>query len=123
MKKIILMCAALIMAISGAMAGNSLLLKDITSGKLSPKGIGNITSLDDGETYAQVSKDGKQVVKYSFRTGKQTDVLFDTDKTVGEKIDEFEDYILSPDGNACLYRRTRSAFTAGHSLPFTTSIP
>lgn len=117
MKKIILMCAAIFLAISSTMAGNALSLKDITSGKFSPKGIGSITALDDGETYAQVSKDGKKILKYSFRTGLQSDVLFDTDKTVGEKIDEFEDYILSPDGKRMLIqtkseRIYRRSFTA-----------
>ena len=117
MKKIILMCAAIFLAISSTMAGNALSLKDITSGKFSPKGLGSITALDDGETYAQVSKDGKKILKYSFRTGLQSDVLFDTDKTVGEKIDEFEDYILSPDGKRMLIqtkseRIYRRSFTA-----------
>ena len=59
MKKIIVMCAALIMGVSTVIAGNKLSLKDITSGKFAPKGLGSITALDDGDTYAQVSKDGK----------------------------------------------------------------
>ncbi len=117
MKKFILMCAAIFLAISSTMAGNALSLKDITSGKFTPKGLGSITALDDGETYAQVSKDGKKILKYSFRTGLQSDVLFDTDKTIGEKIDEFEDYILSPDGKRMLIqtkseRIYRRSFTA-----------
>ena len=56
------MCAALLISATTALAGNDLSLKDITSGKFAPKGIGSITALDDGETYAQVSKDGKKVV-------------------------------------------------------------
>ena len=97
MKKILLMCAALLLSVSGVLAGNPLSLKDITSGKYAPKGLGSVTPLGDEESYAQVSKDGKQVVKLSFRTGKQTGVLFDVNNTVGEKIDSFDDYILSPD--------------------------
>lgn len=68
MRKLFLMCAALLISATTALAGNDLSLKDITSGKFAPKGIGSITALDDGETYAQVSKDGKKVVRYSFRT-------------------------------------------------------
>lgn len=117
MKKIIVMCAALIMGMSSIFAGNNLSLKDITSGKFAPKTLGSITALDDGETYAQVSKDGKKVVRYSFKTGKQTDVLFDVDRTVGEKIDSFEDYIMSPDGTKMLIQTNsqkiyRRSFTA-----------
>lgn len=111
------MCAALIMGMSSIFAGNNLSLKDITSGKFAPKTLGSITALDDGETYAQVSKDGKKVVRYSFKTGKQTDVLFDVDRTVGEKIDSFEDYIMSPDGTKMLIQTNsqkiyRRSFTA-----------
>lgn len=117
MKKIIVMCAALIMGMSSIFAGNNLSLKDITSGKFAPKTLGSITALDDGETYAQVSKDGKKVVRYSFKTGKQTDVLFDVDRTIGEKIDSFEDYIMSPDGSKMLIQTNsqkiyRRSFTA-----------
>lgn len=117
MKKIIIMCAAIIMGLSSTLAGNNLELKDITSGKFAPKGIGSITPLDDGNTYAQVSKDGKQIVRYSFKTGKQTDVLFDVNRTVGEKIEQFEDYIMSPDGSKILIQTNsqkiyRRSFTA-----------
>lgn len=117
MKKIIVMCAALIMGVSSMLAGNNLSLKDITSGKFAPKTLGSITALDDGETYAQVSKDGKKIVRYSFKTGKQTDVLFDVEKTIGEKIDSFEDYIMSPDGSKMLIQTKsekiyRRSFTA-----------
>ncbi len=111
------MCAALLISATTALAGNDLSLKDITSGKFAPKGIGSITALDDGETYAQVSKDGKKVVRYSFRTGKQTDVLFDVSNTIGQKIESFEDYIMSPDGTKMLIQTNshkiyRRSFTA-----------
>ena len=52
MRKLFLMCAALLISATTALAGNDLSLKDITFGKFAPKGIGSITALDDGETYA-----------------------------------------------------------------------
>ena len=66
---------------------------------------------------AAVSKDGKKVVRYSFRTGKQTDVLFDVNNTIGQKIESFEDYIMSPDGTKMLIQTNshkiyRRSFTA-----------
>ena len=117
MKKFIVMCAAVLIGISSAFAGNSLSLKDITAGKFAAKGIGSITTLDDGESYTQVSKDGKSIVKYSFRTGKQVGALFDVNNTVGEKIDSFDDYIMSPDGTKILIQTKtskiyRRSFTA-----------
>ena len=41
----------------------------------------------DGETYAQISDDGKQIITYSFKTGKQTGVLFDAATARGERDD------------------------------------
>lgn len=53
MKKILLMCAALLLSVSGVLAGNPLSLKDITSGKYAPKGLGSVTPLGDEESYAR----------------------------------------------------------------------
>lgn len=115
-----MMCAALLMGLTVA-AGNKLSLKDITGGKFAAKGIGSVTPLDDGESYAQVSRDGKKVVRYSFKTGRQTDVVFDVDNTVGEKIPSFENYIMSPDGSKMLIQTKsrkiyRRSFTAEYYI-------
>lgn len=74
-------------------------------------------ALPDGETYARISDDGERVVAYNYRDGKQTQVLFDVKNTVGEKIESFDSYILSPDGRRMLiatdsksiYRRSFTA--------------
>ncbi len=109
------MCAALLMSVSSIFAGETLTLKDITSGKFATKSLGSITALDDGESYASVSKDGKRIVCYSFKTGAQTKVLFDVDKTVGEKISSFDNYIMSPDGTRMLIQ-TKSKKIYRHSF-------
>jgi len=115
MKRIMVMCAALLMSVSSIFAGETLTLKDITSGKFATKSLGSITALDDGESYASVSKDGKRIVCYSFKTGAQTKVLFDVDKTVGEKISSFDNYIMSPDGTRMLIQ-TKSKKIYRHSF-------
>lgn len=107
-KKIIIMCAMAFICAAEASAATPLTLKDITSGTFRTESLGSITPLDDGESYAQVSTDGKQVVKYSFKTGKPVSTLFDVATTVGEKISSFEDYIMSPDGSRMLIQ-TKSA--------------
>lgn len=117
MKKFITLCAALLLTYSNAMAGEKLNLKAITGGLFSADYISGINPLSGGELYARISSDGKQIVQYSFKTGKQVGILFDVSNTMGEKIDAFEGYQLSPDGKRILiqtqtqyiYRRSYKA--------------
>lgn len=92
------------MATSSVMAAGKIDLKSVTDGTFAAKRISGIDPLKGTDQYAQISQDGKQIVQYSFRTGKQTAVLFDISNTVGEKIDAFDGYILSPDGKRMLIR-------------------
>ena len=92
------------MATSSVMAAGKIDLKSVTDGTFAAKRISGIDPLKGTDQYAQISQDGKQIVQYSFRTGKQTAVLFDVSNTVGEKIDAFDGYILSPDGKRMLIR-------------------
>lgn len=74
-----------------------------------------VTPLADGEQYACLS-DGK-VLAYSYRNGKQTDVLFDPSSTIGAKIEGAESFIMSPDGTQMLIATNvtpiyRRSFTA-----------
>ena len=73
-------------------------IKDINRGMYSASALRTVTPLPDGESYAQISEDGKQVVSYAYKTGKQTGVLFDLTNTKKIQLDDFDDYILSPDG-------------------------
>lgn len=99
------------------MAAGKLTIKDITGGQFSATTLSAVTPLNDGESYAQISMNGKQIVKYSFKTGEKVDVLFDVSNTLTEKIDRFDGYILSPDGSKMLiqtntkriYRRSATA--------------
>ena len=117
MKRLILACAALFVALSQVVAGEKLSLKDITEGLFRGEGISAVVPLADGESYAQISADGKQIVKYSFRTGKQVGVLFDAGTARGASISKVEGYIMSPDGKRILiqtqtHRIYRHSFTA-----------
>ena len=100
-----------------SVAGENLNLKDITAGKFRSKMMTEVRQMADGETYAQISDDGKRIVTYSFRTGKETGVLFDATTVRGASIEQVEGYILSPDGSRMLiqtqtkpiYRRSYTA--------------
>ena len=94
----------MLMATSSVMAAGKIDLKSVTDGTFAAKRISGIDPLKGTDQYAQISQDGKQIVQYSFRTGKQTAVLFDVSNTIGEKIDAFDGYILSPDGKRMLIR-------------------
>ena len=83
------------------LAGNKLDLQAITRGEFGAETMAAVVPLADGN-YAQISDDGKQIVKYSFRTGKQAQVLFDADKARGPKVKRVEGYIMSPDGQNML---------------------
>lgn len=117
MKRIIFMCAALLLATSQMLAGGKLDLKSITSGHFQGERLAEVKPLADGETYAQISRDGKQIIKYSFKTGKQVAVLFDVATVRGDVIPRIDGYIMSPDGRRMLiqtntkyvYRRSYTA--------------
>lgn len=117
MKRIFVICAALFFAVGNMISGNMLSLKDITGKAFSAEYLSAVTPLSDGQSYAMISKDGKKVVKYSYKTGQQTAVLFDADNTVGENVDGLDGYIMSPDETKMLvctkkkmiYRRSFTA--------------
>ena len=116
-----MVCAALMITADGLFAGNKLSLKDITDNKFAAKYVSGINPLADGDSYAMVSDDGKKVVRYSFKTGKPSGVLFDVDNTVGERISRFDSYIMSPDGTKMLIqtetrRIYRRSFTAKYYI-------
>ena len=117
MKRMAIACVAMLVAAGQAVAGDKLSIKNITSGDFRGESMSAVEPLADGETYAQISSDSKQIVRYSFKTGKQTGVIFDADKVRGAKVEAVDGYIMSPDGrNVLIQTRTeriyRHSFTA-----------
>ena len=117
MRIFFLICATFLMAVSSATAGEKLSLKEITDGGFRGESISAVEPLSDGESYSQISADGKQIVKYSFRTGKQTGILFDAATARGAKVNRVEGYVMSPDAKHILIqtqtqRIYRHSFTA-----------
>ena len=98
-------------------AGGKLDLKAITKGEFSQETMTAVRPSADGETYTQISSDGKQIVSYSFRTGKQESVVFDVATARGGQVSKVDNYIMSPDGRRILIQTQtkpiyRRSFTA-----------
>ena len=121
MKRLILFLTLLLMFQTYMSAGGKLTIKDITSGKFAAKTVNGINPIEGTDTYARISDDGKRIECYSFKTGKKVSTLFDTDNTIGKKIDGFDGYTMSPDGKRMLIQTKtkpiyRRSFTAVYYL-------
>ena len=115
--KFLMLSALMTLAGMNTLAGEKLTLEQITSGTFQQDYMQAVRPMADGETYSQISSDGKQVVTYSFRTGKQVGVLFDAATARGTKIESVDNYIMSPDGKRMLIQTQtepiyRHSFTA-----------
>jgi len=113
--------AALMMLLTSVQAGEKLSLGDITRGEFRQETLSEVRPMADGETYAQISDDGKRIVTYSFKTGKQVGVLFDAATARGAQIRRVEGYIVSPDGRRLLIQTNtksiyRRSFTAEYYI-------
>lgn len=121
MKRMAVLCATLLFAASAMLAGERLDLKAVAGGDFAGEALTRVEPMADGETYAQISKDGKQVVKYSFKTGKQVGVIFDANVVRGANIGSIDGYVMSPDGRRMLIqthtkRIYRRSFTAEYYI-------
>ena len=111
MKRVITLLA-LLCAIFCSQAADKMTLNELTSGMYSQRSISGVTPLLDGESYSQLSRDGKQIVTHSFRTGEQTGVLFDVDNIKNRvKINRIDGYQMSPDEkNILVQTETKSIY-------------
>lgn len=122
MKKLtILLALCFAWMTSAVRAGEGLGITDIVSGKYASQRIYGVNPLQDGEHYARISPDGKRIVKYSFKDGKEAGVIFDVATARNVKLDSFDGYIMSPDeGTILIQTKTkpiyRRSFTAEYYL-------
>lgn len=119
MKKIarlLLLCLAVVGPVHAAKKLN---LKDLCNGVYYAQRIYGVNPMNDGESYSQLSKDNKQILKYSFRTGEKTGVLFDVATAEDVKLDYIDGYIMSPDEKNILVRtQTRSIYRHSHTAVY-----
>ena len=115
--RVLCLSGAMCLACLSMYAGGKLDLKAITKGEFSQESMTAVRPMTNGETYTQISADGKQIVSYSFRTGKQESVIFDAATARGGQVNRVEGYIMSPDGRRVLIQTQtkpiyRRSFTA-----------
>lgn len=92
-------------------------LQDVAQGTYRAQNIYGLKPMLDGEHYTQISSDHKRIVKYSFKTGKEVEAIFDVTKARDCNFKTFDDYILSPDEKLILIQTEtkpiyRHSFTA-----------
>ena len=102
-------------------AGNKIELADITRGEFRGESMAVVKALADGESYAQMSADGKRIIQYSFKTGKELGVLFDVTTAKGAQLESIDGYMVSPDGQRLLIQTNtkpiyRHSFTATYYI-------
>ena len=124
MKRLTLTLFVCLATLAGMAQSNKkpLELKDIVSGTFRAENIYGIIPIPgDGEHYSQMNASRTQVIKYSFKTGKQVEVLFDVETARDCTFKTFDSYSFSPDGTKLLiatettpiYRRS---YTATHYI-------
>ena len=96
-------------------------LKELCAGEYAAKRIYGVNPLNDGESYSRLSDDHKQIITYSFKDGRQKDVLFDVATARDVKLEKIDGYIMSPDEKKMLIQTEtkpiyRHSFTAVYYL-------
>lgn len=92
-------------------------LNDVARSVYRTEGIQGIKPMMDGEHYTRISPDGKKIVKYSFKTGKEVGTVFDVETARNHTLRSFDNYIMSPDESKILIQTEtkpiyRRSFTA-----------
>ena len=110
MKKLFLLFCLVALTL-GIKAQNQVTLRDVSRGTYRASNIYGIKPMLDGQYYTQISPDRKRIVKYSFKTGKQVEAIFDVKKARDCTLKYFDDYIMSPDEKLILIQtKTRSIY-------------
>lgn len=113
----------LVLAISGCLSSsaqsssNDALLNQIVNGHFKPKQIQELRSMRNGEYYTQLTDSGKLILKYSYKTGRVADTLFNIKRVIncpiksieGYELDSAEVKILVYNNSKKTYRRAFSA--------------
>ena len=96
-------CIWLLITSVAVQAEKKITLRSLHDGTFAAKHVSGMDPIAGTDEYARITDDGRRVVKCSFKTGKETAVLFDADNVSGGvSIDGFDGYVMSPDGRRML---------------------
>lgn len=99
---------ALLLALVLGASAEGIRLPDIMGGQYSAKSAGyGFRSMVDGKSYTVISPDRTQIIQYSYETGEQVAVLFDTKTAREATFDTFSDYLISDSGHHIVILRDR----------------
>lgn len=120
MKKVSLTGIFLLIA-SVMVSSKQIELESITNGTFRSQSMAEVNMLSDGETFAQLSSDHRQIVRYSLKTGKEMAVLFDLSHVKDAQFKRIDGYTISPDGLRILIQTNtrkiyRRSFTATYYI-------
>ena len=115
MKRLLFLMAIVCTFISVQAAGE-IQLTDLCRGSYYAHRINGVNPLLDGESYSQLTDNGKKIVRKSFRTGEEIGVIFDADNIKTRiELPHVEDYIISPnEQNILLQTESKSIYR--HSI-------
>lgn len=108
---------------SGANTVNSLAsypeIEKYTGAEAYPYGPAQMSFMNDGNFYLQLSRDRKSIVKFDTKTGKEVETIFSVDNTRETKLPSIEGFAMSPDGSKIMVWRNKSmiyrrSFTASY---------
>jgi len=72
-----------------------------------PEAISDLIYMPDGTAYLRLSDDGKSVIKYDTRSGKEIEKVIDLTHTRETTLPDIEGFALSPDGSKLLVYRSK----------------
>lgn len=117
-----LLCCLLAWAAYAQDSKQQLTLNEVVSGQFRVRNVyGVIPIPGDGECYSRMNAEGTQIIKYSYKTGQQVEVLFDVTTARECPFKRFDSYSFAPDGSKLLIATEttpiyRHSYTAVHYL-------
>jgi len=112
---------AVISCISGFAqnSSNDALLRRIINGDFKSKPIEEFRSMRNGEFYTQLSDSGKLIIKYSYKTGKAVDTLFNIKRVIHCPIKSIEGYELdSAEVKMLVYNNSKKTYRRAFSANY-----
>lgn len=84
-------------------------LDEVVEGKYAAKRLPAWQSMKDGQSYVALSDNGRQLLRYDYKSGKLLETVIDLDKTRGESMERIEGYCFNAQENKLLLWQHKQA--------------